>query len=98
MHLNCCPVDAPPVYHRQLKELFTSTQSLTSQEDLLFQLKHRLLTSVALKLGFKKVFVGSSSSRLAGQLLAAVGEGRGSQIARLVVSNSDCRAIICHGQ
>ncbi len=79
----------------QLRQLLDSTDSLSTKEDLLMRLKHRLITLSAAKLGFKKVFVGNSATQLAGKLLSAVAKGRGSQIADDIVSVS-CKQNKCN--
>lgn len=72
----------PSVYANQLEQLFGSVKSLTAKEDLLLRLKQRLITLLATHLNYPKVFLGPNATRLAGQLLSAVGQGRGAQIAQ----------------
>ncbi len=74
------------IYENQFEELFTSVQSLTAKEDLFVRLKQRLITLLALRLNCTKVFLGPNATRLAGQLLTAVSQGRGAQIAHEIVS------------
>lgn len=77
----------PSDYANQLQKLFDSVKSLTAKEDLLLRLKQRLITLIATRLNYPKVFLGPSATRLAGQLLSAVGQGRGAQIAQEIVSS-----------
>ncbi|XP_046441689.1 cytoplasmic tRNA 2-thiolation protein 2-B-like isoform X2 [Daphnia pulex] len=69
------------IYESQLETLFGSVKSLTAKEDLLIRLKQRLITLLATRLNHAKVFLGPNATRLAGQLLSAIGQGRGAQIA-----------------
>lgn len=75
----------PSKYGNQLQRLFASVQSLTAKEDLLARLKQRLIMLLAVQLNHGKVFLGPNATRLSGQLLCAVGQGRGSQIAQEIV-------------
>lgn len=77
----------PSIYDSQLQRLFSSVQSLTAKEDLLIRLKQRLITLLAIRLNHSKIFLGPNATRLSGQLLSAVGQGRGAQIAQEIVSN-----------
>ena len=83
---NSCEIDRSAEYQAQLKELLASAKNATVQEDLILRLKTRLFNLAAKKTNHEKVLVGTTGTRLAGQLLAAVGEGRGDQIADFVVS------------
>merc|ERR1712071_219085 len=65
----------------QLKNLFDSVQNLTAQEDLLIRLKQKLIHFAADKSCHTKIFIGSTGTRLAGQLLTAMAQGRGAQLA-----------------
>lgn len=85
VHFNSYETE-PSIYENQFEELFTSVQSLTAKEDLLVRLKQRLITLLALRLNCTKVFLGPNATRLAGQLLTAVSQGRGAQIAHEIVS------------
>jgi hypothetical protein len=76
----------PSIYESQLEMLFGSVKSLTAKEDLLIRLKQRLITLLATRLNHAKVFLGPNATRLAGQLLSAIGQGRGAQIAHEIVS------------
>ena len=87
IHFNCYQSE-PSIYGKQLVELFSSVQSLTAKEDLLIRLKQRLITLLVHKLNHTKVFLGPNATRLAGQLLTAVGQGRGAQIAQEIVSHT----------
>jgi hypothetical protein len=78
-------VDQSP-YDNQLHDLFSSVSNLTAKEDLLLRMKQNLVASVANKLQHKKVFLGATGSRTASQLLAAVAQGRGAQIADEIVT------------
>lgn len=73
-------------HHVQLNNLFDSVHNLTAQEDLLYRLKQRLINFAAMKSGHTKIFLGSTGTRLAGQLLTAMAQGRGAQIADEVVN------------
>ena len=70
----------------KLKNLFDSVENLTAKEDLLVRLKNRLINLTATRLKFTKIFLGPTATRLAGQLLTAMGQGRGAQIGDEIVS------------
>jgi len=70
----------------QLQELLASVKCLTAKEDLLLRLKQRLINMSAIQLKQHKIFLGPSATRLAGQLLTAVAQGRGAQISDEIVS------------
>lgn len=78
---------SPSSFDSQLYRLFSSVQSLTAKEDLLIRLKQRLITLIAVQLNHSKIFLGPNATRLSGQLLSAVGQGRGAQIAQEIVSD-----------
>ncbi|KAM9961105.1 hypothetical protein ACTFIW_010281 [Dictyostelium discoideum] len=61
----------------QLKLQFAQLSSETSKEDLLLYYRNQLLIQVAHKLNCKKVILGTSSNRLAVQLVASTSKGRG---------------------
>lgn len=79
-----CPIQST-VFDEHLKDLLQSAKNLTAKEELVLRLKQRLIVSAAKKLGYQKVFLGTTASRLAGQLLAAVATGRGEQLADEIV-------------
>lgn len=78
--------DETSAYKTKLTKLFDSVQSLTAKEDLLCRLKRRLLTFAALQLNRNKVFLGSNATRLSGELLSSISQGRGAHIAQEIVS------------
>ena len=69
----------------QLQQLLDSVKCLTAKEDLLLRLKQRLIIMSAIQLKQHKIFLGPSATRLAGQLLTAVAQGRGAQISDEIV-------------
>lgn len=71
----------------QLQELLDSVKCLTAKEDLLLRLKQRLINMSAIQLKQHKIFLGPSATRLAGQLLTAVAQGRGAQISDEIVNS-----------
>lgn len=85
LQLNCYE-NSPSDYEIQLQKLLSSVQSLTAKEDLIMRLKQRLITMLAVKLNHPKVFLGPNATRLSSQLLSAVAQGRGAQIAQEIVS------------
>ncbi|KAK5576241.1 hypothetical protein RB653_007382 [Dictyostelium firmibasis] len=62
---------------KQLQQQFNDLSSETSKEDLLLYYRNQLLIQVAHKLDCKKVILGTSSNRLAVQLVASTSKGRG---------------------
>ena len=64
----------------QLQELLASLQSASAKEEVMRQLRMRLLVDVAVAEGFDAVFLGGSASRLSIQLITDVAQGKGSQI------------------
>lgn len=79
----------------QLKNLFDSVKNLTAKEDLLFRLKQRLINFAAQRSSHTKIFIGSTGTRLAGQLLTAMAQGRGAQIADEVGFSDDRSGVEC---
>lgn len=64
----------------RIQSLFESCSSTSSKENLLLTLRRRLLVEVARKLGYKKILVGDSASRLAVRLMGNVAQGRGNTL------------------
>merc|ERR550534_946841 len=82
-------------HHVQLNNLFDSVHNITAQEDLLYRLKQRLINFAAMKSGHTKIFLGSTGTRLAGQLLTAMAQGRGAQIADEVGFSDNRSGVPC---
>eukprot|EP01114_Cavostelium_apophysatum_P007037 TRINITY_DN1871_c0_g3_i1.p2 TRINITY_DN1871_c0_g3~~TRINITY_DN1871_c0_g3_i1.p2 ORF type:complete len:443 (+),score=113.31 TRINITY_DN1871_c0_g3_i1:224-1552(+) len=61
----------------ELKKLFDVTKTNSSKEDILSQLLQRMLCYAAESLGFEKVILGTTGSRMATQLIASTCKGRG---------------------
>ncbi|KAG8236612.1 hypothetical protein J437_LFUL017053 [Ladona fulva] len=64
----------------RLRNVFDSTNSLTSKEDLLSRLRNNLLVAVAKQLDCKKIVLGETGSQLAVQLLTNISLGRGANL------------------
>ncbi|CAI8010232.1 Cytoplasmic tRNA 2-thiolation protein 2-A [Geodia barretti] len=62
---------------KRIKSLFDSCTSVTAKESLLLPLRRRLLVDAARKLGYSKVLMGDTATRLAVRLLGNVAQGRG---------------------
>lgn len=54
--------------------------SLSAKENLLVTFRHRLLTEVAQRYGYTKVFVGDNANRVSTRLLGNIAQGRASTI------------------
>lgn len=66
---------------RDLQALIHSLPALSSfREDLVVYLKKLLISDFALKFNFKKVLLGTSSQKIAENLLNAICKGRGSSV------------------
>ncbi|XP_076283903.1 cytosolic thiouridylase subunit 2 [Lasioglossum baleicum] len=74
-----------------IEKLFHSMESETAKDELLRQLKRKLIIRAARKLNCNKVFVADTSVDLATKVLADISMGRGSQVS-LNVSFSDTRS------
>ncbi|GLH09715.1 Cytoplasmic tRNA 2-thiolation protein 2 [Gryllus bimaculatus] len=64
----------------RLQSLFAQLKSLSSKEDLLLKLRHKLLFSVAEELDCSKIFVGDCATDLAVSIMANLSLGRGAQL------------------
>ncbi|GLH09716.1 uncharacterized protein GBIM_14759 [Gryllus bimaculatus] len=69
----------------RLQSLFAQLKSLSSKEDLLLKLRHKLLFSVAEELDCSKIFVGDCATDLAVSIMANLSLGRGAQLPYEVV-------------
>ncbi|KAK3610327.1 hypothetical protein CHS0354_029797 [Potamilus streckersoni] len=65
----------------KLKCLLKSLNSVSSQEDLIRTIRHKILSEVATTCGYSKVMLGSCGTRLAVTLLTDMAIGRGGQAA-----------------
>lgn len=64
-----------------LKSFFDGIKTLTSKEELLYRLRCKLLAYKAHQFGYKHVFLGETSTRLAVNILANLAQGRGAHLA-----------------
>lgn len=64
----------------RFRQLFSNTSSLTTKEDLIQLLRLKLLKQVAKQLGYTKIMLGDSGTRLAMVLLGDLAKGRGGTV------------------
>ncbi|XP_076383829.1 cytosolic thiouridylase subunit 2 isoform X1 [Megalopta genalis] len=88
-------IDSPEAYTTRndefMEEVFRGMESETAKDELLMQLRRKLLVSAACKLNCNKVFVADTSIDLAVKVLGDISTGRGSQVPQNV-SFSDTRS------
>ncbi|XP_038068458.1 cytoplasmic tRNA 2-thiolation protein 2-like isoform X2 [Patiria miniata] len=65
---------------QRCRDLLASAKSLTAKQDLVSNLRNRLLVHKARQLGYHKVAVGDSGTRLSSGILANLAKGRGASI------------------
>ncbi|XP_022084114.1 cytoplasmic tRNA 2-thiolation protein 2-like [Acanthaster planci] len=65
---------------QECKDLLASVTSLTAKQDLVSNLRHRLLIHKARQLGYHKVAVGDSGTRLSSGILSSLAKGKGAAI------------------
>lgn len=85
----------------KLNEAFNSIIAQTTKEEFLRRIRMQLIVDVAKKLGMDGIFVASSGTRLAGQLISDVAQGKGNQIhletVRLIPSSDSLIKTLCEG-
>ncbi|KAG7168336.1 Cytoplasmic tRNA 2-thiolation protein 2-A-like [Homarus americanus] len=69
-----------PDLDKKLCELLTSCRSISAQQDLHEQLRHKVILQSAHDLGYTKVFFADNSTKLSINILSQVAVGRGSQL------------------
>lgn len=74
---------------RKLLQMMSAVASGSGKEELVRRLRMQLLVDVAVAEGFDAIFLGTSGSRLAIQLITDVAQGKGNQIHQETVTKYD---------